>query len=281
MKEITTALLTLCFCLLAACAGLERNTPASPALETAPAGAPPVEPDFQLDTTSVENTYASEDGTEVACYTYQLLTLTVANPEELSGAAAEEAARVADAFNERMIGLMEESTEAGRSVGEIALSQYDMRGHRELYYYDRTGASASILGQVVSVRMDNSVFTGGAHPNRYVSGYLFDLQTGQFLNPIQLAGDPEAFRTGAAEALLEQLEAREDLLADCWPEYPEIISRWNEGTVLFDKEGMVVAFSPYELGPYSMGEVELRLTYEELAPLVGEAGTQKLGIDGE
>ena len=41
---------------------------------------------------------------------------------------------------------------------------------------------------------------------------------------------------------------------------------------------MLVVFSPYELGPYSMGEVELRVTYEELASLVGEEGLRRLGV---
>ena len=40
---------------------------------------------------------------------------------------------------------------------------------------------------------------------------------------------------------------------------------------------MLVIFSPYELGPYSMGSVELRLSYEELADLVGPGGMARLG----
>ena len=69
--------------------------------------------------------------------------------------------------------------------------------------------------------------------------------------------------------------------AEFWTDYAEIIARWNEGSAVFDGEGMLVIFSPYELGPYSMGSVELRLSYEELADLVGPGGMARLGLGAE
>lgn len=279
MKYITTAFLALCFCLLAVCIGLEGGVPVSPVKPEAPPVPAPVEPEYQMDAAAAENTFAAGDGTEVAHYTYTLLTLAVTNGEELSAEAAEAAERNMEVFNETMSALMEKSAETGRLMGEDALARYT--GRNDLYYYDETSASAVLRGQVISVRLDNGCFTGGAHPNRYVSSFLFDLGAGQFINPIEIADTPEAFWTGAVEVLLEKLEEQGELLDVCWPEYPEIISRWNEGTVLFDEEGLLVVFSPYELGPYSMGEVELRITYEELAPLVGEGGLQRLGVQQE
>lgn len=282
MRHLAAAFLALCICLLAACAGLEGGRAAVPVQpETPPPAPPPVEPEYQLDAATAENTFAAEDGTEVAHYSYTLLTLAVGNEEELSQEAAEAAGRNVDLFNETMAALMEKSAETGRLMGEDALYGYTARDRDSVYYYDETYASGVMLGQTISVRLDNQCFTGGAHPNRYVSGFLFDLRAGQFINPIQIADTPEAFRTGAAAVLMEKLEERQDILDACWPEYPEIISRWNEGTVLFDEGGMLVVFSPYELGPYSMGEVELRVTNEELASLVGEGGLRRLGIQEE
>jgi len=84
-------------------------------------------------------------------------------------------------------------------------------------------------------------------------------------------------QAGAAELLLEQAEALEER-GDFWPEYADIIAAWNEGTVLFDQEGMLVVFSHYVLGPYAMGTVELRLDYGQLAELVGAGGMARLGI---
>ena len=52
-------------------------------------------------------------------------------------------------------------------------------------------------------------------------------------------------------------------------------------TVLFDGEGMTVVYSPYELGPYAMGTVELKASYEELAQLLGPGGLERLGLAEE
>lgn len=282
MKHLATAFLALCICLLAACAGLEGERTAAPVQpETPPPALPPVEPEYQLDAAAAENTFTAEDGTEVAHYSYTLLTLAVVNEGELSQETAEAAGRNVDVFNETMAALMEKSAETGRVMGEDALVGYTARDRDSVYYYDETSARGILLGEIISVRLDNERFTGGAHPNRYASSFLFDLRAGQFINPLQIADTPEEFRMGAAVVLMEKLEEREDILEDCWPEYPEIISRWNEGTVLFDEEGMLVVFSPYELGPYTMGEVELRVTNEELASLVGEGGLRRLGVREE
>ena len=51
--------------------------------------------------------------------------------------------------------------------------------------------------------------------------------------------------------------------------------------MLFDGDGMLAVYSPYLLGPYSMGEVELRLTYEELAELAGPGALEHLGMGQE
>ena len=39
-----------------------------------------------------------------------------------------------------------------------------------------------------------------------------------------------------------------------------------------------VSYSHYELGPYAIGEVSLRLRYEEIADLLGPGGLDRLGV---
>lgn len=41
---------------------------------------------------------------------------------------------------------------------------------------------------------------------------------------------------------------------------------------------MTVVYSPYELGPYALGTVELRADYRELAELLGPGGLERLGL---
>lgn len=40
---------------------------------------------------------------------------------------------------------------------------------------------------------------------------------------------------------------------------------------------MTVIYSPYEIAPYGMGDVELSLDWEELEPLLGPEGMERLG----
>lgn len=275
MKKYWIVLLIGGLCLLAACTSLTPAAP-SPSVPPASAAEETVKPVYQFDTLSAQERFAAGDGTELARYSYQLLTMSVENMDELAPAEAEAAARNMEGFNSRMESLMEESVARGRLMGEDAQEAY-LLGSASLDYYDVTEASYYQAGRLVSVRMDTGGFTGGAHANSYTSSALFDLSIGQFIDPTQIAEAPETFRTGAAELLLEQAESLEER-GDFWPEYADIIAVWNEGTVLFDQEGMLVVFSHYVLGPYAMGTVELRLDYGQLAELVGAGGMARLGI---
>ncbi len=266
MSKIIAILPVLLLCLLGTVLGLgSAAIPEETAIQTEAE-----EPVYCLDKITTQNVFAAEDGSELARYSYQLLTLSVSNLETLSEADQ----RNIDNFNAKMTGLMDSAVESGMAMGEDALALY---GNAQLDYYDETTASGYFSGQYISVRINYSSYTGGAHPNRYVYSCLFDLRTGQFMDPLQIADDPEGFRSKTAEVLTVKAEAlpQSELY---WSDYAETLSRWNEGTVLFDADGMLVVYSPYELGPYSMGEVELRVGYEELAELAGPASLERLGL---
>lgn len=226
------------------------------------------EPDYRFEEMAVEYSYDSG----AASYSCRLLLLTVENPEELSPADALASERNIQNFNNRVRGMMEVYTgRAAQLMDELS----DSGGGP---YYDETSASCTITGQIVSVRLDNGSFTGGAHPNRYTESVLFDLGAGQFTDPVQLADDPASFLAGTAELLLEKAEAHPDY-DSFWQSYTDLIERWNEGAVLFDSQGMAVIYSPYAIAPYALGEVELRLDWEELAQLLGPGGLEKLGVE--
>ena len=248
--------------------------PASPA-----PGTPAPQPLYQWETMTAQNKFAAEDGTELMYYSYQLLTLSVANLEELRSGEAAEAERNVENFNSKMTALLEKAMEVGRVMQEDAAQLYKESGTAGLPFYDETSASCCRTGDLLSVRVSGGSYAGGAHPSRCDSGYLFDLRSGQFIDPTQIADKPEEFRTGAAALLLEKAEALEEYQPGYWSDYADIIARWNEGTVLFDEEGMLAVYSPYLLGPYAMGEVELRLGYDELAELIGPGGLERLGVE--
>lgn len=267
-------LLMACLLALAACAGLTIYDPVPGQPDGLGDGEE--EPVYQMDPLLSERQFRTQDGKkELARYSYRLCALSVSNMDVLSGEAAVEAARNVETFNARMTLLMEGYVEFGEAMGADAAEVVGAAA-----YYDEVCAEGFRAGEYISIRLDSVGYTGGAHPNRYASSCLFDLRAGQFVDPAQIAEDPEEFRAGAAALLLEKAELCGDR-EQFWEDYADVITRWNEGTVVFDGEGMHVVYSPYELGPYAIGEVELVLTYEELAPLAGESAMERLGRTAE
>lgn len=271
MEKRMIALLAACIVLLAACAGLAAADPMSEA--EAQAAAEYEEPVYQFEQTMAQEEYPAGDGLVGARYSCQLLMLSVPNLDALSPEDGEAAARCMENFNNKMHSLMISAVGAGQTMDELS-EGIDSAAET---YYDETEAGYFLTGQIVSVRVDNVSYTGGAHPNRYAVSYLFDLEAGQFIDPLQVADDPESFLTGAA-ALLQEKAEEHPAFESFWQDYPELIARWNEGTILFDGEGMRAVYSPYVIAPYGMGDVELTLTWEELAPLIGESGMERLGM---
>ena len=176
---------------------------------------------------------------------------------------------------------MQDAVSFSQELGDMARNAYES-GYFTLAYADEASASGVRQGQIYSIRINSYSYSGGAHPNSYTDSYLFDLKLGQFIDPAQVADDPVAFQKGAAELLLEKAQEQdEDVRAGFYPEYADVISRWYEGTVLFDSEGMTVVYSPYELGPYALGTVELKVGYDELTELLGPGGLERLGLAEE
>ena len=227
------------------------------------------QPDYQFEPLAAQEAYPG-NGETAARYSCQLLLLSVPNLERLSPEDAASAARNLENFNSRMRGLMDSYTSRSAQIMD------DLSSSPGGPYYDEMAAVCTRTGQIVSIRLDNSSYTGGAHPNRYTDSLLFDLETGQFTDPAQIADDPASFLEGTAALLLEKAEAH-PVYGSFWQDYKELIARWNEGTVLFSEEGMEVVYSPYEIAPYGMGDVALRLDWEELAALLGPGGMTRLG----
>lgn len=282
-KKAFTAFLAVSVLLLTACAGSALSDPA-PVMELVPAEAEYEQPEYEVIPFTSGNQVQAEDGTVLAHYNYQALRLALHNEDAVSPEDAETAARNIDTFNEKMdsvtAGLMEQAAELSAHLPE----EYEVYGAPAMAYEDDAETSAVFTGDIISVCLYRYSFTGGAHPNSYVMGWLFDLRTGQFiLDPSQLAEDPAAFHDSVAEILIEKADS--DLPGSCpggyWDDYQDIIRGGHSGVTLFDEKGMKVLYAPYELGPYAIGQVELYLSWEELEPLLGESGMARLGMAEE
>lgn len=280
MRKRLAFLLAVCLVIVVGCGGkaIANNTMnGQPLMRTVTYEAPL----YQVGSVTEREQHTAEDGTPLLSSSYQLLELTAVNLAALSPADQSAARQNVESFNALMRQRMAAAEELNQETVVNAQLAYE-QGYMGEEYTDETTASGVILGQIVSVRLDNFNYFGGAHPNRYTLGLTFDLSAGRFIDPAQLADDPEAFRTGVAELLVEKADAMgEEYTSGYWTDYRDIIAHWNEGSVLFDETGMTVIYSPYEIGPYAMGELELTVSYMELEPLMGPSGMEKLGQTAE
>lgn len=274
-KSFVVVLLAACILLLAACAGLAASDPVPLPGPEEPEEEAYEAPQYELEPTEAVQKFCAEDGTELASYRYVLPSLRVSNWEALSQEDQEKAEQAVAAYNAVMNSLMEDCVERGEAMYGDALEAYQNQW-LTAQYCDEVDYAGQQMGDLLSNSLSVYTYTGGAHPNHYKTSYLFDLRSSQFIDPTLVAEDPEAFRTEAAALLVEKAEGHSEHTS-FWEDYAEVISHWNEGTVLFDGEGMQVVYSPYELGPYAIGEVVLRLDWEELSPLIGESGMELLG----
>ncbi|MBD5150246.1 MAG: DUF3298 and DUF4163 domain-containing protein [Oscillibacter sp.] len=275
MKRKLAVFIAACTLLLAACAGLAASDPVPPA-NRAGVQETHVEPQYGEKTIAAEEWFYTENGEELAHYQYTLPAIFLSNVDVLSAEEAEKAGQAVDTYNTMMESLLEDYRERGTAIYAAALEIYQT-GTLTEPYYDTVYSGGWEAGDILSNCMVAYTYTGGAHPNSYHRSYLFDLESGQFIDLTQLADDPEMFRTGVEELLLEKAE-KDGQRENFWEDYAGVIARWNEAGLEFDELGLSVIFSPYELGPYSCGEITLRLSWEELEPLLGPGGMERLGL---
>ena len=137
--------------------------------------------------------------------------------------------------------------------------------------------------ELISVQAEYYSYTGGAHPNTVLLAWNFDLTTGQFLTPEQLAADGQAFSEAVRAELLRQSQetaADNDMAPEeyFWSNYEEILAGWSSYAVSFDETGMTVGFSPFELAAYAAGPQIYHLPYETFAGYLSIHGLAMLGL---
>ena len=289
MAKLLALLIAL---ILAACASISdtdvKNDPAPEApavpVQTAPA---PVR--FTVETGVWENTACAEDGTALAEYSFTLPMLSVCREdgsvvETAETDAEQRALETAAVFNEKF-----GKWAAAEEFDEIVKDAAEHLEQCREWEIDWVGPYTLELEctvyqteQMVSISGLHYRYTGGAHPNTYLLGWNFDLETGEFFDAKALS-DGTALQDHVTEELIRLARCRaseEGMVPEqmFWEDYERIIADWSSCAVSFDESGMTVAFSPYELAAYAAGAQEFTLSYEELAPHLNQRGQQVLGL---
>lgn len=286
------SILLLICCLLAGCTA----APAAwePAESTPPPAAEPAPEEPCVCTVEMmdwEDSAVDGDGTSLATCRVHMPVLTArrANGTAIETAGTEAEARAlaaAETFNAQFAAwtLDEEFQElADLAREERAWRQESGIDWGPAFFTEMTSETYQ-TDRLVSVAGDYYSYTGGAHPNTVLMAWNFDLETGAFFVPEQLAGDGEAFSKAVSEEIVRQIgetAAEYDLTAAemFWENYEEIAAGWSSYAVSFDETGMTVGFSPYELAAYAAGPQVFHLSYDLLAPHLGDYGRAVLGLE--
>jgi hypothetical protein len=175
------------------------------------------------------------------------------------------------------------------SIAEMAQEDYDIRpemfAEYGMYYQDEATYTAYTTDCFISVLASVYSYYGGAHPNFASIAWNYDLASGTFLTPSDLALDAPQFEADVSAELIRMAQARLDREPEdsglYWEDYQDILADWTSYTVFFDAAGMTVCFAPYELGCYAAGTQSFTLSRQFLEPLLSDYGRTLLGLDIE
>ena len=293
MKKL--AALVSAFLILAACSAVpaEQLMPAQSAASDVHNAPGPEALDYQVETRLWEDSVRAEDGTMLAWYQFHLPEMSVlqadGTPLETAETPAEqEALEAAKTFNTRFSSWI--SQEEFESMTQEAAGELELFRENEMEWYGGYGQELEIslyqTEHLVSIQGTYYSYAGGPHPNRWHMGWCFDLDTGTFFGPESLAADSADFQQAVLEELIRQADERAaeygvEPQSFYWEDYRDILANWSSYAVFFDKRGMVIAFSPYELASYAAGTQSFRFSHDWLLPHLSEHGRQVLELESE
>ncbi len=200
------------------------------------------------------------------------------------GQPVEDAAAIVNKINEvlaeernRAVLLRGEQLETYRTQGtsgEHICGSYTGRSTFEVktdgvtrYRFRKEGQEEELV--CLEVDYSGYDYTGGAHGYPWRSHLFFNLSDGSAIGMADVIGvSEEEFRTLAAEYTVADyrgenrnlyFETEEDTLYETVYEYAGF-----DCSMYLGADGVVVEYSPYQLGPYASGTIEVTIPYEKL-----------------
>jgi hypothetical protein len=119
----------------------------------------------------------------------------------------------------------------------------------------------------LSIVMDYYEFTGGVHGNYYSVGYNFKLSDGSLLQLTDIINNSNLKNLAVLCELetLKQFNANSLFDAGLFQDEIHILAEQD----FFIKPGyLVIQFDPYEIAPYSMGSIEIELSFDKIKNLI-------------
>lgn len=135
---------------------------------------------------------------------------------------------------------------------------------RGMFFSFETGFDIKLLNEkVLSLALNHYEFTGGAHGNFFAMGYTFDLNTGDLLTLdkiIRQGALPDITKI-CEQRILEMFEAESLSDAGMFEDYIDLTI---DQDFFLLSDALVFQFDPYEIAPYSMGNIEVVIPFESI-----------------
>lgn len=140
------------------------------------------------------------------------------------------------------------------------LPDYENEAHGDVVYNHK---------KIFGISFSWYSYTGGAHPNHGTTTSYFDITTGRELELVDIAQGPNLIKlsklaTGSFNKANKVKKASDGGLFD-----DNIKLKGTESFLITDN-GITLIFSPYEIAPYVMGDIEIEIGLEDLKPLITE-----------
>ena len=143
------------------------------------------------------------------------------------------------------------------------------------WYLDAVYDNINELSQVISFSLSTESYTGGAHPNYYLTYYNYDHTTGK---PVTLK---EILIPGFEKELNKLIDKKFREKHDIKPDEPLTEAGLFEDKIEFNdnflltRNGIIFHYNIYEIWPYVYGATDVLVPYSDLIDLIDENG---LGI---
>lgn len=164
--------------------------------------------------------------------------------------------------------------ESNRSMAEEMLTLYGANGGDLAPVFSNRLTTEAHWGyddEVVCYTMDIDSYTGGAHPVALRHTRCFSLRSGEVVKP------EDVFRWEMEDSLVCRLTRRlmemtglnsmEELRESG---YLDVSDMFVTSNMLLEQDAIVFHYNPYELAPYALGDIDIRLTYDEVKDLLIE-----------
>ncbi|MFR0733733.1 MAG: RsiV family protein [Oscillospiraceae bacterium] len=209
-----------------------------------------------------------ENGTTIFRYQYQTITAILPDAPDAS---------------EKITSTMEErGKEAAGSVEEILnWARQDYTGDSSWVPYSCQVAFVPARVDATTVSFSGAVwsFSGGVHPNCTRISCSFDAASGDVLTLSDILSNTDVVEALYLKVMdgLDQRSRELDPNQSVWNDgYEEIVREHfnlehvSSASWYFSDTGMHFYFSPYEIAPYVVGEVDIEIPYAELRGILKE-----------